>query len=239
MSPPVVPTPDPRLPENLPLAAQVNDPVFAILIGLTEADLCGVLTRARMEREIKRSGRASHIPVPYLHAIRRSPRSDGPHAEVSFLCVNDLDLPIPYDILGYHPGRMRASADLLFEEWNLGRVEVDNPGGSPIVLEDVRLWGLRHGRVQMDIDGWLDALLGPKLDDMELEGFALCRYKGQRVGFGMGFGPKGSGRSGAFDFQKDAIIFPNPPEFKRAGAYLRARLEHLMPNLAVLRTHSS
>ena len=228
-----------RIPATLPLALQVKDPVWSVLVGLSESNVCGVLTRARMEQEVKKSGRPTRIPMPYLLAVRRVPNADGSRADVALMSVEDLDLPVPYDILGYHPGRMRLSEDLRFKEWKLGRVEVQNPEGEPLVLEDVRVWGLEKGRVQMDVDGWLDAMLGPKLDDMDLEGFALCRYKGQRYGFALGFGPKGSGRSGAFNFLEDKIVFPNPPEFKRTGAYLRARLETLMPALAALRTKSS
>ena len=228
-----------RLPEKLPNALAVKDPVWSVLVGLSEANVCGVLTRARIDQEVKNSGRTTKIPMRFLLAVRRVPNADGTRADVALLSVEDVDLPVPYDILGYHPGRMRMSKDLQFKEWKLGHVEVQNPDGDPIVLEDVRVWGLEKGRVQMDIDGWLDAMLGPKLDDMDLEGFALARYKGQRYGFALGFGPKGSGRSGAFNFLEDKIVFPNPAEFKRTGAYLRARLETLMPALAVLRTKSS
>jgi hypothetical protein len=227
-----------RLPAELPLGTEVKDPVWALLIGLSESNLCGALTRGRIEREVNQSGRPTRIPMPYLLAVRRTPKSET-RADVVFLSIHDLDLPVPYDVLGYHPGRMRLSGDLRFQEWKLGRVEVQNPEGAPIVLDDVRVWGLDRGRVQMDIDGWLDAMLGPKLDDMDLEGFALCHYKGERFGFALGFGPKGSGRSGAFNFREDKIVFPNPPEFKRTGAYLRARLETLMPALAALRTRTS
>ena len=227
------------MPAQLPLAVQVKDPVWALLIGMSESNLCGVLTRTRLELEVKKSGRPTQIPMPYLHALRRQPSAAGLRADVSLMFTEDLNLPVPYEILGYHPGRMRMTGDLRFKEWKLGRVEVPNPEGSPTVLEDVRVWGLDKGRVQMDVDGWLDAMLGPKLDDMDLEGFALCRMNGERMGFALGFGPKGSGRSGAFNFREDKILFPSPSEVKRSGAYLRARLENLMPHLATLRTSAS
>src|SRR6185503_1574252 len=47
-------TPEPcRLPAALPLALQVKDPVWSVLVGLSESNVCGVLTRARIEQEIK------------------------------------------------------------------------------------------------------------------------------------------------------------------------------------------
>ena len=228
------------MPAQLPLASQVKDPVWAVLIGVSESNLCGVLTRARLELEVKRSGRSTQIPMPYLHALRRMPNTgQGSRANVNLMFTEDLNLPVPYQVLGYHPGRMRMSGDLRFKEWTLGRVEVPNPDGPSTVLEDVRVWGLEKGHIQLDVDGWLDAMLGPKLDDMDLEGFALCRYNGERMGLALGFGPKGAGRSGAFNFREDKILFPSPAEVKRTGAYLRARLERLMPHLATLRNSAS
>ena len=225
-----------RLPVRLSLASDVLDPVLSILLGLVETDACGVLTRSRLEREVRMSGRPSRIPVPYLHVIRRSYRQDGPRAEITLFSVSDLDLPVPYEILNYHPGRVRVSEVVLLEEWKLGRVRLDGgPDSPPIVLEDVVVWGLRRGRVEMDVDAWLDSMLGSKLDDMRLGGFALFRYQGERIGLALGYGPDGTGRSGALSLREDKVLFPAPPALKRAGAHLRGRLEQLMPSLLALR----
>jgi hypothetical protein len=66
-------------------------------------------------------------------------------------------------------------------------------------------------------------------------GFALFRYGGQLLGMAMGYNQDGRGRSGTFNFQRDSILFPNPPPLKAAGAHLRARLERLMPAAAANR----
>jgi hypothetical protein len=225
-----------RLPAQLALAPDVLDPVFSILLGLVETNACGILTRSRIEREVRRFGRPSRVQVPYLRLIRRGYRHDGPRAEIALYCLTDLDLPVPYEILNYHPGRVRISEVVLLEEWKLGRVRLDGGADAPpIVLEDVVVWGIRRGRIEMDVDGWLDSMLGSKLDDMRLGGFASFRYQGERIGLALGYGPDGLGRSGALDFRGDKVLFPAPPALKRSGAYLRGRLERLMPSLSALR----
>lgn len=233
--------PDPcALPPVLPTASGVQDPVFAILLALIEGDLCGTISADRMRREIAETGRSSRIPVEYLKEVRRSVFEGSPHAEVVLISKDDINVPIPYRVLVYHPGSMRASRVLELDEWSLGTVRIKGPRRKdgtriPVVLEDVRLWGIRRGSVMLDVDGWLDKVMGSRLDDTRMVGFALFRYGGQRLGMAMGYNPEGKGRSGTFHFERDSILFPNPPQLRAAGAHLRARLERLMPAAAARR----
>jgi hypothetical protein len=102
-------------------------------------------------------------------------------------------------------------------------------------FEEIILWGIRQGEFSMDVDGWLDSLMGPKLDDTRLVGFAIFRYEGQLFAIATGYNKDGVGRSGAIDLVKDEVIFPNRPEFKKAGAYFRKRVEQLMPGVTPVR----
>jgi len=233
--------PDPcALPPVLPTTPEVQDPVFSILLALIEGDRCGTISAERMSREIAGTGRSTNIPVDFLSELRRSVLEGSPHAEIVLTSRDDIDLPVPYRVLVYHPGSMRASRILELDEWSLGTVRISGPRGKdgtriPVVLDDVRLWGIRRGSVMLDVDGWLDKVMGSKLDDTRLVGFALFRYGGQLLGMAMGYNPDGKGRSGTFHFQRDSILFPNPPPLRAAGAHLRARLERLMPAAAASR----
>jgi hypothetical protein len=211
-----------RLPAVLHLASDVRDPAFAILLGLLETDACGMLTRARMEREVSRSGRSTQLPVHDLMALWRQVLVKGKRARVGLDSIGPIDLPVPYKILIYNPGKVRGSENLEFAEWNLGRIEVAGTaaGGanaSPIVLEDVHLWGITQGKIGLDVDGWVDKLLGSRLDDMDLTGIAFLRWRGEWVGIAMGRNPRGLARSGVFRFRDDQILFP-PPEPLKAAA---------------------
>ena len=228
------------LPAVLPAVPEVRDPVFAVLLALIEQDRCGAISSERMERAVTRSGRSTRVPVAYLDELRRTPLPGDPRAEVVLISEEDINMPVPYRILMYQPGRMRTTKILELDEWDLGTLRLAGPEGadeprSPVILEDVRVWGIRKGSVELDVDGWLDNLFGSRLDDTEMVGFALFRYGGELLGMAMGYNKKGRGRSGAFHFRNDRILFPTPPPLKIAGAHLRGRLEQLMPALAARR----
>ena len=227
------------LPETLSLTPGVRDPVFSLLIGLVEDEGYGQLTQERLYKEIDRVGRPTHLPVEHLEVIHRFPHPGPPIAKVRLVSFEGIDVPVPYRILVYHPGRLWATRLVEFEEWYLGTLSLELPEdeetSGPVVLEDVRLWGLRRGRLELDVDGWVDALLGPRLDDTRIVGFAMFRHEGRVIGIAMGYNKEGKGRSGSFSFLTDKVNFPNPPPFRTAAVYLRARLERLMPNLAVYR----
>jgi hypothetical protein len=232
------PPEDCRLPATLPLADGVRDPVFSVLLGLIETDACGLVTRARMNQAIQQSGRPTRIPVDFLHALRRKIVVKGKRAQVTLLSTEDVNLPVPYQILAYKPGRVRATMALDFEEWNLGTLRIgpgaagSRSGTEAVILEEVRLWGVKRGRIMLDVDGWVDRVLGPRLDDMDATGFALVRWRGELLGVALGYNRDGRPRSGVFSFRQDRILFPAPPPLKTAGAYLRRRLEYLMPSSA-------
>lgn len=228
------------LPDVLPMDPVARDPVFGILLALIEQNRCGVISGPRLRRQVEASGRSTNLPVEYMQQLSRMPEagSDGARAEVAVISTQDLNLPVPYRILTYEPGRMRASRRLVLEEWNLGTLRLDDPrsrGGHPVVLGDVRVWGIRSGRVEMDVDGWLDALMGSRLDDTRIVGFALFRYGNELLGMALGYNRDGQGRSGAFSFKNDKILFPSPLPMKIAGSHLRARLERLMPSVTARR----
>ena len=216
--------------ENLPTTPEIRDPVFSVLLALVNEDYTGTVKGEHLKREVKRSGRTTRMPVNYLREIRRTVTEGDPRAEVALVSKKGLDLAIPYKILAYHPGRVRVSAVVELDEWNLGTIRIDANQDEPaVVLEDVHLWGLKRGTVELDVDGWLDRMLGPKLDDTRVLGFALFRHEGEWIGLAMGYNRWGKGRSGSFSFRGDKILFPNPGHFKAAGTFLRGRLERLMP----------
>ena len=217
--------------ENLPTIPGIRDPVFSVLLALVHEDYTGTVSGKQLDREVKRAGRSTRMPVSYMREIRRTLIEGKPQARVALVSKTGLDLPIPYKILAYRPGRVRVSAVVELDEWKLGTIRIDGAkkNDPAVVLEDVYLWGLRRGTVELDVDGWLDRMLGPKLDDTRVTGFALFRYQEKWVGLAVGYNRWGKGRSGSFNFEQDKIFFPNPRPLKAAGVFLRGRLERLMP----------
>lgn len=222
------------LPAILKQEPGVNDPVFAILTGLVTSGIYGTITRERLEQEVARTGGKSRLPFESVVSIKREPVKPGLTALVTLDFKEPIDLPIPYSILGYHPGSFRASQHCLFREWEIGKIRLseaeqkdDRTETHTIDLEDVHLFASVEGDVQIDIDAWLDALLGGAIDDTDVTALMLCRWQGEWYGVAMGYGHDKSGRSGVLSLREDKILFPTPDGLRGIGRQMRANAERL------------
>jgi hypothetical protein len=217
------------LPAVLPSAGGVKDPLFALLLGLIESDSYGTVSGERLKRELAQRPGRTRLPYGRVRALSRLPGRGGEAARVTVSFDSVLDLPIPYRILWYHPGRLGSSVACVFREWRVARLVVP-PGGvtrSDIELRDVHLFGLDEGELQVDIDGWLDALMGGALDDTSVRSVALFRHGGRWLATALGGNKQGQPRSGTFDFAADRILFPTPGEMKAVARHVRPTLEAL------------
>ena len=222
------------LPPTLVREAGVKDPVFAVLLGLLSGDRSGTLSRGRLERELGPDAARSQLPFRHLRDLTRQPAARGGPTLVTLRFDAALDQRVPYSILGYHPGSFTISQDCVFHEWRLGSVPVSDAAGVQ-QLEEVHLFGLAQGRIRVDIDGWLDWLAGPALDDTEVTGLAVLKSGGRWLGLALGYGHNGSSRSGALDFAADRILFPSPQDMKAAARRLHSLLDGLMRSNSLVR----
>jgi hypothetical protein len=218
--------PPPALPEALPYQPLVKDGVFAVLLGLVESDSYGVLTSEHLGRDLARRGASSRLPYRKLREVRRAPEEPAGTARVDVLFEGPLRLSIPYTILGYHPGTLRADQTCVFREWRLDTLEVPSPGG-PFPIQDVRAFAFREGGIRIDFDAWLDWLMGSALDDTQVSGIAIFRHRGRWIGLALGFNDKGEPRSGSFDFQLDKVLIPPSEELRAVARHLRRTLQAL------------
>lgn len=207
----------------------IRDPVFAYLVSMARDGACGELSGEELSGLVQRSGMESRLPHGLLEAVTRVSGATGRPLRLSVRFREAVDVPIPYSILGYHPGSVRISRDLQLDEWRLGRLRL--PGevkGERRYLEEVRLLVVRAGSVDVDIDWWVDKLFGGKLDDNRVIAFALARHEEHYIGIATGLNGSGQGRSGTFDFHQDEIVFPSPRHLKYAGRNLRQRALRLL-----------
>lgn len=217
------------------LAEEVTDGLFAYLLGLLDRQRYGALTGAHLARVLDVTGRRSCVPHRQVREIRRAP-AEGSAGWARAVFDEDLDFPVPYSILGYHPGSLRASQETLFEERYFERLRIPNPdpqGDATIELTEVTLWSLVAGEIVIDIDGWVDFLLGGRLDDTYVVGLAVFRYEGERLAIATGFNREGQGRSGALDLARNEIRFPAPSEMKAIGRGLRAHVIRSLGRLGI------
>jgi hypothetical protein len=110
-------------------------------------------------------------------------------------------LPLPYSILGYHPGDFRGSRRLVFSEVHAGNLALTGLQ-PPEFVSDVILFRLDEGHLLLDVDGLVDRLLGKALDDAATVGFVLARHDTRLLGLAVSLGRDGRRINGEFDFRR-------------------------------------
>ncbi|MBN2369391.1 MAG: hypothetical protein JXO72_02775 [Vicinamibacteria bacterium] len=216
---------------RLSSAENVQDPVFSILIHLIESNRFGCLSGSQLMSAIESHRLRSRLPYRRLRELHRLPETDGARIIARF--NGSLDLRMPYRILWYRPARLRADPLLCLREWSYPHLRMTFKKGSKATMEkiniqDVHVFGLSHGSVEADIDAWLDRLLGAALDDMTVVGFAVFRHHNVWTGLAVGYNQAGAGRSGLFDFARDAVVYPMPDRMRAAARQMRLQIETLM-----------
>ncbi len=222
------------LPAVLERQPGVNDPIFSILTRLVTSGTYGTITQERLRQEVARIGGKSRLPYESVVSITREPVKPGWTALIRLEFQEPIDLPVPYSILGYHPGSFTASQQCVFREWEVGKIRLseseqkgDHTETRTIDLEDVHLFASVEGEVKIDIDAWIDALLGGAIDDTDITALMLGRWQGEWYGVAMGYGHDHSGRSGILSLRQDKILFPTPDGLRGVGRQMRARAERL------------
>jgi hypothetical protein len=211
-----------ELPDPLPFAPSVKDPVFAILLGLLDTESHGLLSREHLEREIARRKTTTRLPYHKVAQVWRRSRGDAPGSDIALEFRGPVKVPVPYSILGYRPGDVLATATCRLRERMLGDVAL-GPRGER--FEDVRLLTVEEGQLQVDIDALVDLLAGGALDDTRVTGLAVLRHQGRRLGVAFGYNDDARGRYGVFDFGADKVLIPLPAALKGVPGDLRRRSE--------------
>ncbi len=213
--------------------ADINDPFFAFFIDLTESDSLGRWDTAAVLDYAERHGRPSRMPLErILQVERRTLRG----ADILWrrgvrsnrLIEVDLgarvNLPMPYSILGYNPGSLHVDRRMVMREWHLGSVtfEVEDDGETKrITADEITAYTLIGGWIVLDVDGWLDRILGGKLDDSWAVGFAFCRSEGEIYGLALAVNKKQRPLYGEFDFGADKVLPHGRPLASALAGFVR------------------
>lgn len=201
--------------------SEVKDRFFSYLIGLVQVDTCGVLDADDLKEILEDFRGETSIPFEIIKDISRGCNDAAGPKEVSIRFNEELKTPVPYSILGYHPGSVRASSTVRFYEWEIPYKTLRWSRMDPIDLSCIYVFGIYEGWAVVDIDAWLDALLGGLLDDTRIVTLVLFKYDGDWHGLAAGYGPSGEGRSGLFNFSENRILFPTPRHLRVLGPYFR------------------
>jgi hypothetical protein len=220
---------------------EIRDPFFEFMVNLVEGDSLGVWTTDDILAYITASGRPSKLPVERLVSVSRDtvPLGEAVRAyhyparrSLRLELDADLRLPLPYSILGYHPGTLHVSRVVETVEWNLlsATLRLPDDGDDParIWAPSIKALGIKSGHVVLDVDGWVDRLLGKKIDDTWIEGFIVARISGSPDpqdnglnGLVIGRSRKNRPLSGSFDFRRDKVLPNGRPVAKALARYCR------------------
>ncbi|MBK8165525.1 MAG: hypothetical protein IPK64_06085 [bacterium] len=221
----------------------IVEPFFAFVLGCAEADSLGTWDGVDVAAFAIARGRPSRLPVDLLVSVQRrrpAPGTEGRYAGARVLAEwviafdRPLGFPLPYSILGYHPGSLRLSRTLQLAElaavdltlrWREKRRQQERP------LDSVRVFACEKGYLLLDADGVVDRLLGDLLDDSWTVGFVTARDGAARLGLGLMLGRDGRPIYGEFDFARDRIEAHGRP---LAGALASAARRWLDPTGGLL-----
>ncbi len=215
-----------------PNAPEINEPFFAMVLQWAAEDSLGSWDSDDVQAYTAALGRSSRFPLEQLISFsRHRPSETEPQswpgvsvrAVWEFGLTGNLTPAMPYSVLGYHPGTLRVSKTIHLSEVHLGSLVLQSSDGSTKV-SDIRIFRLDSGTVVLDVDGWLDALLGKKLDDAAAVGFVVAREKGELIGLAVSLGKKGRRIYGEFDFRKDEVM----PNGRAAASALSAACRTIM-----------
>ncbi len=212
--PPVPPAPLPGRELILP-PSEVRDTFFAWLVGVVDAGRDAAIDNAGL-RDILTEFRSS-IALPFDRIVEvrhRAPSADGRGSlEIEF--DGEIDIPVPFSILWYHPGSLGSTRTLRFEERSFPAVPAVRDAASPVYA-----FRLVEGAMTIDVDAWLDVLLGSVVDDLSIRLVAITHWRGSWRCLLGGTGREGRRIIAAFDLARNTITFPVPRELVRLGLEL-------------------
>jgi hypothetical protein len=192
---------------------EVKDSFFAYVIGIIRAGVDVELDAAAMREVLTEFRTSLALPFDLIARVsqRRAGESGARTVQVGF--VRPVTIPIPFSLLGYHPGSIRATQTVSFHETRFTYPDPRQDGAEAPVF---RL-AIEAGVLLVDMDQWLDDLFGDYVDDLPVQNLVFFTWKGEWMGLLQGRGYKGQSLRAFFNFRRNRIVFPIPGELDALG----------------------
>ena len=192
--------------------SEVRDTFFAWLVGVVDAGRDVRIDNAGLRDILVEFRSTIALPFDRIAVVsHRAPSADA-RGGLDVLFDGPVDVPVPFALLWYHPGSLRSTPVVRFEEHRVPLVMTGRDAAAPVYA-----FRLVEGAMIIDIDAWLDVLLGRVADDLVVRLVAITRWRGSWRCLLGGTGREGRRIIAAFDLERNAITFPVPAELVRLG----------------------
>ena len=209
--------------DPLSLAAppdEVKDPFIAMVIGLLAHDAFVALDGDTLPRLFPELAEIADIPFQSLHSFSRVPLGGSRARRFEVRFGEDLEIPLPINILGYRPGRVRLARTITGDQRVLRRLTLSHPENQRLaVIGPVYVVDLQEGGMQIELDWWLDLLLGRDFGDLDARLVLIFRYRGTCFGVLGGYTRGDRVLSWTFDLEHSYFLV-RPPSMLRGLAEL-------------------
>ncbi len=196
-------------------SSEVKDTFFAWLVGVVDAGRDAELDNAELRDVLTEFRSSIALPFDRISLVRHeAPRTDG-YGSLGILFDGDVDIPVPFSLLWYHPGSLRSTRAVRFDERRFGSLPTASSPAGPVYS-----FRLVEGAMVIDIDEWVDVLLGRAVDDVSIRIVAIARWRGSWRCLLGGTGREDRRIIAAFDLARNVITFPVPSELTRLGLWL-------------------
>ena len=197
-------------------STEVKDTFFAWLVGVVDAARDASIDNEGLRAVLTEFHSTIALPFDRISVVHHEAPTPYTRGSLGVEFDREIDVPVPFSLLWYHPGALRATRVVRFEERRFSSV----PLASGPAAEPVYSFRIAEGAMTIDVDTWLDVLLGRIVDDLSIRIVAIARWRGAWRGLIGGTGRGNRRIIAVFDLTRNTITFPVPSELTRLGLWL-------------------
>ena len=193
---------------------EVRDSFFAYVLGIVRSGTDIDIDNEEMRAILTEFKTSLDLPFDLISRVTQTTSPESGLRTIGLDFLRDVNIPIPFSLLFYHPGSIVSSQSLLF---TVNRSVAEDPS-EPGILSPVFDLRLSSGSVLVNIDDWLEALLSAYIEDTLVHHIIFFKWQGDWIGLLEGEGVRTRRDLRAyFDFTKNAIVFPVSTELDALG----------------------
>jgi hypothetical protein len=196
--------------------SEVKDTFLAYVLGIIHAGIEVELDNEFLRGILSEFKTTIGLPFEEVRLVSqlRVPESENNTLTIAFR--QEMKIPIPFSLLGYHPGIIRSSEKVVFSELRSLSRAIDDGN----IISPVYVFRLTEGYAAIDVDDWITFLFSSIIDDITVRVLAIFRFKDHWYCMLNGTGRRGQLIAGLLDFRTNRILFPLPAIMGKFAAKL-------------------